>query len=93
MYDPILKMKHHGLGTPGIKPVSTALVVIIINSCSLSCDSFFHYYLKTNTKVVKLDVSDNWLGKSTGTFFPISWMFKYFLCVFKDRMALNIWQK
>jgi Ran GTPase-activating protein (RanGAP) involved in mRNA processing and transport len=42
MNDPDLKMRHHGLGAPGIKPVAVALT--------------------TNTRVVKLDISDNWLG-------------------------------
>jgi hypothetical protein len=32
MNDSVLKMKHHGLGTPGIKPVSIALVVFYLKT-------------------------------------------------------------
>ncbi|KAK3085063.1 hypothetical protein FSP39_023665 [Pinctada imbricata] len=46
MHDPKLSMKHHGLGSHGMKAIAMSLV--------------------SNTKILELDLSDNWLGHDGG---------------------------
>lgn len=68
MKDTHLKMMHHGLGPAGVKPIAVALVVSHLPFPMLRPLLVFmsECPFQSNTHVLKLNLTDNWLGIEGG---------------------------